>query len=373
MESQPRSAAVQGGGCDALLRLCSDNANVSVVSRAGAVKVVVAAMRRHAATAAVARHALAVTALLTTDEQNLAAFVAAGGLVARLVVMRAHPDDAELSVWCSLLVRFTDVPQLQEPLVALGALPVVLAAMTRHSDSSTLLQSGMQFFAAMCDSEAHRAVIADAGVTDVAVAAMRRFADDASVQTAGCYLLVRLAASSTMYSGHVAAAGGVEVVLASLQRFGGEELLQAYGCGALEVLASIDDGAAQIIRCGGAPLVVAAMRRFPHPALLQARCVTALALLADSSEGMVAVGDAGGIEAVVAAMQRFLDDTTVQKFGFVALERLARLERLRDRITACDGHLCLVAASVPAGKSDEIDEVMRVFRREPGATASGAK
>ena len=112
----------------------------------------------------------------------------------------------------------------------------LVTAMFAGPDDVVVQREGCSALAcAVADDEARQAVLAAVAVGGPAavVAAIRRHAGDAELQSHGCLALARIATSGTAARHSVVAAGGLAAVVAAMGRHASNAQVQGNGCLAL--------------------------------------------------------------------------------------------------------------------------------------------
>jgi hypothetical protein len=304
---------------------------------AGATDAVLAAMRRHAASAEVQINGCNALACFVRGKlENTPA------VEAILEAMRRHADDGSVhgfgscALWC---ITCFDTPATIDAIAAGGAIEMVLVAIRRNPTYHFLHRHGCALLANLsCGSGVNRAKIIRRGGVKTMLAVIR--SDVTEIVRAALAVLVNIAVTDEGWSGDsaaIASAGGVDVVVDAMRRHADAVIVQIDAC---RVVAELTLDA---VPRGCVDAVTLAMRRYRSNPHMQQHGCAALAALAATSAGQAAVGRGGGVDAVLGAMLAHPGSKQVQESGCAALLRLADNAANKAAIVAGGG--CRVAAA----------------------------
>jgi hypothetical protein len=160
--------AVAEKACRALVNIAGIPAGQDACVSEGAVPAIVAALRTHASEPAVVQYAcwalanIAMSPAMSPAGQNTSA---AGAVPAIVAVLRTHarePAEAEWACWA--LVNIADIPGGQDACVSEGAVPALVAALRAHASMPAVVESASCALLNIgCANPSHRAAIVAAG------------------------------------------------------------------------------------------------------------------------------------------------------------------------------------------------------------------
>jgi hypothetical protein len=359
MRRHADDAGVQELALRALLYSAEGSAGAAALVHAGAVEVVVAAMRRFAETStSIADIGSDVLTTLAAKASSQAAIVRAGGVEVVLGGMRRHADDAGVQergseALCELLMSTGAMLPESVVRVGTGAVEVALRAVRNHPGSAAIQFACMCLLDGLVEHADAKVAMLHGGGVEAVVAALVRHRDDARVQEGGCRVLATLTAEAdSALCDAIIGTGATDALLTALQRHPDVHAVQERSCAALARLACRPAAREIASRSGGIGIVVAAMRRHlkQHCACVQVYGMDALICLACSETSKSAAVDGGGLDAAVAAMRHHEGNADVQLLGCKLLASLALEPMTRDAVAARG-----------------IDAVRQALRRHPTA------
>lgn len=213
--------------------------------------------------------------------------------------------------------------------VQLGAIPAIVAAMTRHAEVD-MLSTGMAALVAVLEGDRALEIVSEDQKEMPGGKGHMKFFGKAECAAA------------------ITQSGGLETITVAMRQFASCEFLQEAGCRCMGLLcrASDDNKVASdyekgqkqetsvylrsqarrlIVRHSGVSLLLSAMRRFPRTVRLQAGACMALSRIGSSEERVKRrAGKRLGIVALLlTALDTHPTDTAVQRWGCAALRHLA--------------------------------------------------
>ena len=219
MEAHPADAQLQADACQALTFLASHTPEYKQrVCKAGGALAIVRALETHGAVAAVAMQGCGALAVLTMETTARAAVREAGGAGALLRAMRLHSATSRLQqLGCTAIASLAEMHVLPvEPLATAVRLASRQAKPTQPNPSCAA--------PALCIS--HLLTTLPPRPLPQAIAAMRAFPAEATLQAQGCRTLLHLAFSRKRA---VCDAGGASAVVLAMLAHGGEAQVHPWG------------------------------------------------------------------------------------------------------------------------------------------------
>ena len=284
---------------------------------------VLLAMKTHPADAQLQADACqALTFLASHTPEYKRRVCAAGGAVAIVRALETHGTEATVALQgCGALAVLTMDARARAAVREAGGAGALLRAMRLHSNTSRLQQLGCTAIASL--AEMH--VLPVEPLANAALAAMRAFPAEATLQAQGCRTLLHLA-STPPRKRVVCDAGGAGAVVAAMLAHGGEVQVQQWGCGALSAFAEGDESCHRAVRAARRtclpPPFISAPVSLTHPAyLLSQVCDAAQALDVARLPGGAPSGG-GGVHAILHAMAMHPAHVQVAQLGCAALAAL---------------------------------------------------
>ena len=326
-------------GCAALYALLGLQAGraaaVAAMVRDGATHAVVAAMRRHAASAPLQLHGCALLEALTgkavrgsavTDAEAGAVEVVADAL--RLGASTSSPlaggaggsGDALLERSCMCLSTLVRTRADQQRCSDAGIVGALVGALRSHGVGAAAIGptalpiaicSAISVVCARFDTA--QVAFSAAGGIDALVACIRAHDTSDAVTEAGAKAL---ASAVTTPDSDVATAledaGGIEVTVAQMEMHAASPGVQAAGCAVIAALAGGDEHRVLALRCGALEACLLALRAHSRAENVAEMGTAALWNLAYCPAVEKRIADAGGADAVVAASRAFRRNERVQ-------------------------------------------------------------
>jgi hypothetical protein len=333
MRAHACSAKFQAAACVALClmfrRSRADHAPAALTAAsAGAMDVLLAALRHHAADVRVQEFALpALSQLMFTPQLQLDA-VAQGAVPLILAALRTHATHVcVLEQGCHALQHIVDanedVTSAATRAGALDALATLQRAHIAHAGLQRRSLGALKSFAIYGDDEDAVERLCAAGGVATTLLALRQHAADAHVQIAGWYLLAEL------YREHRAcdaasscdATCAFELVVAALGAHATHTGVQREVCSAVTALARGQGNRRRLRDAGVLDALVSLLRRITRDSPSKLVGMALLALSAGVSfcaDTALHAGRLGAVEALIGAM-RACNDPAVQTTGCLAL------------------------------------------------------
>jgi hypothetical protein len=195
--------------------------------------------------------------------------------------------------------------------------------------------------------------LAQVGIFEAAVAALRWHAGEARVQHAVCVLLAALCGQDAT---RACAAGAVEAVTAAMIAYPEDLPVQWACCASLkEFCCNSADGTLRSGAAGATELLIPALRRLGSELdFAQAGCMLLRCLCAAADTRARALV-AGSLQAVLALLRHHTSDESVQLFGCIALELMCRRDAAQAAQAAALGAIeAVIAALVAHAASSDI-------------------
>ena len=184
MEAHPADAQLQADACQALTFLASHSPEYKQrVCEAGGALAIVRALEAHGSVAAVALQGCGALAVLTMETTARAAVREAGGAGALLRTMRLHSDTSRLQqLGCTAIASLAEMHVLPvEPLAT-----AALAAMRAFPAEATLQAQGCRTLLHLATTPSRKRAVCDAGGAVAVVLAMLAHGGEAQVRRWGC-------------------------------------------------------------------------------------------------------------------------------------------------------------------------------------------
>jgi hypothetical protein len=355
-------AVLQNAGCQALACIIANTAENRVIGgAAGAISAALAAMRAHAADAGVQEHGcFALAALTLQNDENEAEACAAGAVEAAITAMTTHFSEVRVQHHgCSVLSNIArDADNRKHALHGAGA---VLAAMRSCAADAVLQKFGCRALGNMLrdltSQDTNDANTLTRQASAAVVAALHGHLADVELLFDGCSSLACIATSDV---GQLAAgvAGGIEAAVAALVAQPADAELQFQGCCALEAICKdVAEHQQKAGAAGGIEAVVRALRAHTNVADLQYKaCDTLRIMVSGNVRNQIIAALAGGVEAVVATTRA--SQTGMQQAGCLTLSIL---------ILANDGNQ---RRAVAAGGIEVAVAAMKSWHSSPNAGCS---
>jgi hypothetical protein len=326
---------VQAQGCAALGNIAADSAPVSVsAGAAGAVDVIMAALRRHPADAGVQFSGWTALVHFTVYDAGSAANAdAAGAVEAAVATLKRHAAHQApvLGSACHALNILTGYcADGAAKAGAAGAVKAVVAALCAFPDDGRLQRFGCEALYGLVQTADNRKRAFDNGAGEAIIAAMRRHAAEARVQAAGCGAFCRLFYAESQASKHAQlATEAIRTVAAAMTAHTSDRDVQHKACLALSsIILQSPACKAAAAAAGGIEAAVAALRAHAADAVMQTAGFHALANICVTMPGHQAKAViAGGIETVVQALRRHAAHAEVQESGCFALAAIVQNSR----------------------------------------------
>jgi len=251
--------------------------------------------------------------------------IALGAVPRLLAAIEAHPLSLSLQhVGLSVLCGFATSGRVTEE-VAVGTVHTALEVMRRHGDSAEIQGICCQLLQSLAAAKSkYQAMVASVGSVEAALCAMETHPEVPEVQEMSCRLLRELAAYNEANQVKVASLGGIQLVLQAMDRQLHIAALQEVACGVLRNMAAGNaDYQKEIASFGGVHVVTKAMSMHQVSGRVQwAGTWTLFCLAVHNTEIRAAITNAGGIELVLVAMSSHPMLVDVQEAGCWALKEL---------------------------------------------------
>ena len=335
------SAWGQHISCTALCHVAARNEQADVaIFHAGAIPLILDAMRRHVSEFNVQRAACKALAMLgkTSNEAVCVALREAVPLV--LQAMRVHEEAAELQLLCCQAIwSIAQWPAHCVSFGEAGAIPLLARCVDRHTGDDKLQlriqEWGCNALARLSDEDANVLALASPNTVAVVLKAMGRHTSVGEIQSAGCQLFLNVAlrkekekekadaADGTKYAHLTFEPGSLTVILEAMQLHPTERLVQMAGCIAMASDAFHEN--APIDVATACALILRAMEAPANEHVRACGCC-ALNRFAEAPKNRAAMGQLDVIPVIVACMDR----TTENK----EQEVVSRVEGLRCAVQA---------------------------------------
>eukprot|EP00668_Euglena_longa_P001886 GGOE01002207.1.p1 GENE.GGOE01002207.1~~GGOE01002207.1.p1 ORF type:complete len:388 (+),score=64.57 GGOE01002207.1:44-1207(+) len=293
---------------------------------AGAIVVIVAALKQFQANRRLQKTALDALKTLMGAEGGCALAVLAGCVDEVLLIMESNQADPTIQMYCCQILSqiCLDARLIRiAPSLRWAAGPALIQAMRQHNKDVTVQFAACQALVALLDAmPVHTLVMLNGGIEAV-IAAMLKFSHNASFLNCACITLSSLLRDAVAAQ-RILELGGVEVVVEALRLHKHQACVQEAGCFALWPLSLTELGKATILKVQGARHLVQAMQGHPLELGIQQCCSATLAQLCHSKAGRKQVTTAGGKEAVLQALKLHSNDPKLQLIGRRALERMKK-------------------------------------------------
>lgn len=315
-----------GGDVIVQVECCELLSGIMVTDGAAAVNAVVAALRRHAATAVQVQGCAALGALTASHTRNCVKAGAAGAIEAVAVALRALPANAQLQkLGCRALgnMAFDDASNRLKAGSA-GALEAAVAAMVAHTGDADVQTAACNAINIISDELPHLAAkAAEAGAIKAVRAGMRAHLCDADVQRHGCITLGNFGKLAA-YRRKDAVAGSLQAIVSALLAHPAHVGVQASGCNALANLLDdqhvAHDSESKRLVTHMMQAIVAALVAHRAVAEVQREGAYVICCLADAADKKVK--GLGVVRALVAALRAHSGNANVQSNGGNALARV---------------------------------------------------
>ena len=315
MKRARHRAYVQHLGCTLLSHLAARNERAKVaIFHAGAITLILDAMRRHVSEVKVQGAACTALAFLGDTQKEAVCVALSEAIPLVLQAMRVHEEDAALQLWCCLAIcSMSKCAANRVSFGQAGAIPLLTRCMDRDTgddELQLLIQRwGCCTLTRLSLEDANVLALASPGTVAAVLKAMGRNTSDGVVQAAGCALFatlalrkVRAGAPHGTKAARVAfEPGTLTVILEAMRLHPTERSVQVVGC-----LAMASDTFAEnapIDVATACALILRAMEVHADEGVGMYACC-ALHRLAEQPENRAAMGQLGVIPAIVACMDR---------------------------------------------------------------------
>jgi len=221
-------------------------------------------------------------------------------------------------------------------LVKASGIETVLKSMRRFSEEAKLQSCALLTLgnaaSQSCDS---RCKIGNtAGGIDLELHAMRNFPKDIQVQRNGLFAIGNASKTHEENTTKIGDRGGIDLILKGMREFPKDLQVQKNGLLAICNLAyRNDENKTRISDLNGIALVMDSMREFPEDLNIQRVGLPALSNLASNNpKNRSMIGDLCGTDLVIKVMNRFPKDAKIQESACSAILYLARSPKLRDEL-----------------------------------------
>lgn len=290
----------------------------------GAVLLVLELLTRHSGSAGVTAQAARLLGNTATEEATGVAVAKAGVVPALASALRAHEESAlavEMCVYALYALTLFGGESLEELTRHEAAGLAIVSALRRHEASEAIVREALHTLAAFAAVEPNKASLASSGAVQLVVAAARRHEANASVVAESLSALCNLAAVSHDTQLQLAREGAIAVVCAALRRHDRVGLVVEH---CLAALANLVSGAYKeveepLTKDEALPLIIAAMHRHEDHAGVVRRGLGALVNLAACADGAKRLMQLNALPIIVAALRRHPDDAGVVDRGLGAL------------------------------------------------------
>ena len=315
MKRTRHSAWAQHIYCTLLWHLAARTEQADVaIFHAGAIPLILDAMRRHVSKVNVQDAACAALAMLGNTENEGVCVALREAVPLVLQAMRVHEEAAELQLLCCQTIW--SIAQWRAHCVSFGeagAIPLLARCVDRHTGDEELQlriqEWGCNALARLSDEDANVSALASPGTVAVVLKAMRCHTSVGEIQAAGCRLFVSLAlrkekaragATYDMKFAHLTfEPGTLTVILEAMQLHPTESPVQFTGC-----IAMASDAFHENAPIDVATACALVLRTMEAHADVQAFACCALNRFAEEPENRAAMGQLGVIPAIVACMDR---------------------------------------------------------------------
>eukprot|EP01062_Namystynia_karyoxenos_P044046 TRINITY_DN32323_c0_g1_i1.p2 TRINITY_DN32323_c0_g1~~TRINITY_DN32323_c0_g1_i1.p2 ORF type:complete len:875 (+),score=238.29 TRINITY_DN32323_c0_g1_i1:97-2625(+) len=219
MEKFPSDAETNLEACRALTSLAPwGQAAKRALQDRGVVPGVLAAMHKFTHDAALQQEACSALAHLCYDYEPLTIEIAAKGGVGAVVsaMGRLSPSLRVQLAACDALAKLAfNSPQGQGDILTLGGVKAIASAMRVHADRVKMQEVGTLVVGTLAWHEGIKQELAEQGVIEVVLDAMRRYPDHRVLQRNACRAVSQLAFNSDPNRDRICDQGGVKIVVAA--------------------------------------------------------------------------------------------------------------------------------------------------------------
>ena len=370
MKRTRHSAWGQHMGCTALWHLAARNEQAKVaIFHAGAIPLILDAMRRHVSEVNVQCAACKVLVLLGNTQNDAVCVALHEAVPLVLQAMRVHEEDAVLQLFCCLAIcTMAHCPAHCVSFGQAGAIPLLARCVDRHRGDDELQGWGCNALVRLAREDVNVRALASPGTVAAVLKAMGRHASVGEIQSAGCELFLRLAlckekekeqadALNGMQVAHLTfEPGTLTVILEAMQLHPTESEVQMAGC--LAMASDTFHENAPIDLATACALILRAMEAHADDGLQACACC-ALNCLAEEPEDRAAMGQLGVIPAIVACMDRTTENKeqeTVSRvllnWGCAALYKLFQAD-CNKGVLACTDAVAVILKAMGLDASHE--------------------
>ena len=329
MRQHQSESSIQRRGCLALGNLAANNVdNKDLIAEA--IPVILQAMCKHQSVLRIQRYACyALGKLASNNSHNQNQIAKAGGISVILQAIRQHESVPDIRKYgCYALGNLAaNNPQNKDLIAEAGAIPIVLQVMRQHGSVPDIQQySCLALGNLSADNLHNKHLIAEAGAIPVILEAMRQHPSVADIQDNGCYALGNLAANNLHNKHLIVEAGAIPIILQAMHLHESVPDIQEYGSLALGNVAADNLHNQNLIAESGAiPVIIQAMRQHQSVPYIQQYCCLALGnLAANNLHNQHLISQEGVIPVVLQAMRQHESVPDIQQYGCYALRHLGQ-------------------------------------------------
>ena len=334
MKRTRHSAWGQHMGCTALWHLAARNEQAKVaIFHAGAIPLILDAMRRHVSEVNVQDPACRALVLLGNTQNEAVCVALREAVPLVLQAMRVHEEDAVLQLFCCLAIcTMARWPAHRMSFGEAGAIPLLARCVDWHTGDDELQlriqEWGCNALVRLAREDANVRALASPGTVAAVLKTMGRRASVGEIQSAGCQLFLNLAlckekekeqadaTHGTKYAYLKFEPGTLTVILEAMQLHPTEHTVKIVGCLAMASDAFHEN--APIDVATACALVLRAMEAHADEGVRACACC-ALNRFASEPENRAAMGQLGVIPAIVACMDRTTENKEQETVSRVLL------------------------------------------------------
>ena len=327
MANHPMVVEVQTEGLDVLWSWALGQDSKKMLVEAGAIPIILAAMRRHQSVPSVQRRGcLTLGNLAPNNLHNKDLIVQAIPII--LQAMRQHPFVPKIQRYaCYALGKLaTNNVHNQNLIAEAGAIPIIVHAIRQHHTVPDIRKYGCYAIGNLAANNLHnKDLIVEADAIPVILQAMREHQSVPDIQQYGCLALGNLAADNLQNKHLIAEVGAIPIILLAMRQHQSVPDIQDNGCYALGNLAANNlHNKGLIVEAQAIPIILQAMRQHQSVPDIQEYGSLALGnLAADNLHNQNLITGAGVVPVIRQAMRQHHSVPNIQQYSCLALGNLA--------------------------------------------------
>lgn len=333
---------VAHNGCTAVCYLLHLPAN-RALAIAG-IPVILQAMRLHAASAVVCERACDALWNLSVDAEGQSKLVQAGGIDAILSAMRSHIQHIGVAeAGCGALYVLSSNATHKAAIVKAGGVSIVIQLLINTS-SEEVAKLGTGVLGNLATAAKNQQVIVESGGIAAVVGVMSEHLSNAAVMRNACRALANIS-TTTQYRSTIADGGGIQAVLQAMRCHANSVKVVEYSCKMLRSLAAVDALQAGIVECSGLEGIVDVMQsNMTVASVFEAGCGV-IRNLSSHAEQKQRIGQAGAIEVVIQGMQTHIDASSAVEVAVETLKSLTKFFKNQTLIAKAGGIEALLSTA----------------------------